>query len=434
MIKQNWGIGNNEKNRIISLHEKYTKNHYLLNEQNEKRVESITIPLNMNWGMGKYKITPEQQKEIVKRLGEIQNFIFKHKNSDITIQIESGESRVTNYDTEVGNNKILPEGDLARFRANSVIDILKRNFQILIDKKSIQKMPTFPEPIIKIGDTPYTKGSNDLKDPNKIEKYKSEQFVRAIISVSKNYECIVGLEITIGYYPGQNSQEHVCDEAIFELKMNGVSIGEINLNNAAYDTKIDQLEATYQKDLANYDKRIETLNNAYSAFVQNGKAKEKNREKYIQDNSGSRPTKQQYPEAFRIKAQKLGYQNVDNFINDLKTINDSFKSYGRKSDGKSGGSRSQTFVIDGTKAKSIIQNTPADKIVLTITPLVTKDGKYKIFYTSGSHSDTPWVTIKSKKSELPLFNGEPNINMRRGETRETILLETDLCGNPITKP
>ena len=40
-------------------------------------------------------------------------------------------------------------------------------------------------------------------------------------------------------------------------------------------------------------------------------------------------------------------------------------------------------------------------------------------------------TIKNKKSEKPLFDGEPNLNLKRGATTETVLLQTDLCGNPI---
>ena len=87
---------------------------------------------------------------------------------------------------------------MAQNRADNVIVFLKGYFNNLVKQNYLDKLPIFPEPIIKIGETSYTKGSNDLKDPSKIEKYKSEQFVRAIISVSKNYECIVDLEITIG--------------------------------------------------------------------------------------------------------------------------------------------------------------------------------------------------------------------------------------------
>jgi hypothetical protein len=33
MIKQTWEISNEERNRILSLHESATKNHYLMSEQ-----------------------------------------------------------------------------------------------------------------------------------------------------------------------------------------------------------------------------------------------------------------------------------------------------------------------------------------------------------------------------------------------------------------
>jgi hypothetical protein len=35
MIKQTWEISNEERNRILSLHESATKNHYLMSEQLE---------------------------------------------------------------------------------------------------------------------------------------------------------------------------------------------------------------------------------------------------------------------------------------------------------------------------------------------------------------------------------------------------------------
>jgi hypothetical protein len=31
--------------------------------------------------------------------------------------------------------------------------------------------------------------------------------------------------------------------------------------------------------------------------------------------------------------------------------------------------------------------------------------------------------------EKPLYDGEPNLQLKRGSTKETILLQTDLCGN-----
>ena len=118
------------------------------------------------------------------------------------------------------------------------------------------------------------------------------------------------------------------------------------------------------------------------------------------------------------------------FVNKITEINNSFNQYKRLSDGEFGGDRSQTFTLDGVRAKSIIDNAPAQEIILSIVPLVSKESKYGIFYENGSHADTPWVMIKSKKSKDLLFNNEPNVKLKRGSTEETILLRTDLCGNP----
>jgi hypothetical protein len=242
------------------------------------------------------------------------------------------------------------------------------------------------------------------------------------------------MEITIGYFPGQNSNSHQCDEAIFELKMNGVSIGEVNLNNGTMDTGLDKMSIRNKKNQENYNTRLKKVLSDWDSFVQNNQVKntEKAKNKYIETILGPRPEDVGLPNWIISKSESLGYgEDYNRLASDLDSINNSFKNYGRKSDSNVGGARSQTFLINGEIAQSIIKNAPSDKIVLSLTPLVSKNGKYKIFFAQGSHSDTPWVTIKSKKSEQPLFNGEPNINMKRGTTTETILLQTDLCGNPI---
>jgi hypothetical protein len=181
-----------------------------------------------------------------------------------------------------------------------------------------------------------------------------------------------------------------------------------------------------------YQKKLDNVTKSFNKLVTNKQEKENNRDNFIKTYTGQAPIKNENPQWLLNKGEKAGYgTDIEKFKQDLITINNAFKTYGRKSDGKAGGTRSQTFIIDGPQAKSIIDKAPSEKIILTLTPLVTQNGKYKIFYNEGSHSDTPWVTIKSKKQEEPLYNGEPNINMRRGETKETILLQTDLCGNPI---
>ena len=374
--------------KTVILSESQVKNviDRILSEQNEIRTEALTVNFDAVWAMGMWKLTSQQSGPIVQKLIGITDFINKNKGSVVTIQIEAGESQVTNVDNEDPAKPKLQPGVLSQRRGEQMVNFLNQYFQGLVSKGAIDKMPEIPAPLTKIGSTPYKVGSTDLK--TKKTQYQQEQFVRAIISAKKDYECLVGMEITIGYYPNQNKSQHSCDEAIFELRMNGVSLGEVNLNNANLDSLNPKIPVT--------STRYETLQQIY------------------------RPT-----------ALKLGFKGVDEYIAEIMKINRAFTSYGRKSDGQSGGARSQTFILDGAKAKSIIDNSPSDKIVLSIVPLVSPDSKYKLFYSKGSHADTPWVTIKSKKSTDPLYNGEPNVGMSRGSTKETVLLQTDLCGNPI---
>lgn len=358
----------------------------VLSEQNSIRTEALTVNFDAIWPMGKWKLTSQQSGPIVQKLVQITDFINKNKGSNVTIQIEAGESQVTNRDGEDPSKPELKPGVLSQRRGESMVNFLTQYFEGLVSKGAIEKMPTLPNPITKIGTTPYKKGSTDLK--NKQELYQQEQFVRAVITTKKDYECLVGMEITIGYYPGQNKSDHTCDEAIFDLRMNGISLGEVNLNNS----RLDLISAKIPKTSTRY---------------------------------------QNLQKVFTPISDKNGYENVDKYLDDIIAINSSFATYGRKSDGQSGGSRSQTFVLDGAKAKAIIDSAPTDKITLSIVPLVGPNSKYKLFHLKGSHADTPWVTIKSKKSDTPLYNQEPNAGMKRGSTSETLLLQTDLCGNPI---
>jgi hypothetical protein len=407
---------------------------HILSEQNEVRTQSLTVNFDAVWEMGKWKLTAQQTGPISQKLVQITDFINKNRGSAITIQIEAGESQVTNYDREVSGKVPLDPGVLSQRRGDSMVNFLKQYFEDLLSNRAIDKMPIIPPPTTKIGETPYKPKTSDLQ--NKKELYQQEQFVRAIITTKKDYECLVGMEITIGYYPGQSSADHTCDEAIFELRMNGVSLGEVNLNNSRLDVSLGKSEPQYKKQLELYQKRLKNAERIWERDVQDGIIKRPTEEKkaqYIADYVGQEPTMSNPPKWLTPLAAKNGYKTIQEFEQAIVKINQSFAAYGRKTDGQQGGARSQTFILNGAKAKSIIDNAPSDKIILSIVPLVSESGKYKLFYQSGSHADTPWVRIKSQKSEQPLFDGEPNIGMRRGSTKETILLQTDLCGNPIKK-
>jgi hypothetical protein len=407
----------------------------VINEQDGVRTESLIVQMGSIWPMGMWKLSPQQAQQLDPKLKQITDFINKNRGSIVTIQIEAGESQVTNVDNENPSKPKLSPGVLSKNRGDEMVKYLDSYFKNIIDQGLINKMPEIPQPKQIIGTTPY-KGPNDLKDPNLIELYKKEQFVNAVISTRKDYECLVGMEITIGYYKDRNKSKHRCDEAIFELRMNGVQIGEVNLNNNAMDTMIDE---GYETEKRLYLQSKKEAEGTFDEFVKNGKIKNSsdgNKErfvkKYIKDQGYNNPGEPpQIPGWADIKYQSFGYQTPQEYVDAIKTINGNFNKYGRKSDNEVGGSRSQMFRLDGKTAKSIIDNSPSDQIVLSIKPLVSRTGKYKLFHYQGSHSDTPWVTIQSRKTKDPLYNGEPNVGMRRGDEKETILLRTDLCGNPI---
>jgi hypothetical protein len=420
---------------------------HIINEQNEIRKEGITVDFGAVWPMGKWKLTGEQMAQITQKAIQITDFITKNKGSKITIQIEAGESQVTNKDNEVSPPVELAQGVLSQKRGESMVNFLKSYFQSLVGKAITQnELPNIPEPKTIIGTTPYKKGDiTDPKtgkvDPQKAAVYQNEQFVRAIVTASKDYECLVGMEITIGYYPGKNRSDHTCDEAIFELRMNGIPLGEVNLNNSLLDVSLGYAEKTNQQKTRTYQNLIKKAELSWDRDVKGGTVRIKNdpqkaeeqKAAYIKDFAGEPPAIVLPPSWLEPLAAKNGFKTTNEYEAAVIKINQSFTQYGRKSDGAQGGQRSQTFILDGTKAKSIIDSSPSDKIVLSIIPLVSQNGKYKLYHKSGSHADTPWVTIKSKKSVEPLYDGEPNMGMKRGSTAETVLLQTDLCGNPITR-
>jgi hypothetical protein len=412
----------------------------MVTEQNEVRTESLTVPLGSIWPMGYWKLKVNQLNQLRPEMTKITNFISKHEGSIITIQIVAGESKVTNVDNEDPSKPKLATGVLSQKRGEQMVKFLTNHFQDMVNKNIINKMPEIDQPQTKIGTTPYS-GPADLKNPKYTELYQKEQFVQAIITTRKDYECLVGMEITVGYYKGRNSSKHYCDEAIFELRMNGVSLGEVNLNNGVLDIITSPEMSNEIKRITDaqteYKSKLENANKSWMLDFQDGKIKDKDfqnpekRAKYIFKLVGEKPfTENEQIGKISELSKNAGYSDFMEFVNKITQIGNSFNQYGRKSNGDFGGNRSQTFILDGAKAKSIIDNAPAEEIILSIVPLVSQEGKYGIFYENGSHADTPWVIIKSKKSKDLLFNNEPNVKLKRGSTEETILLRTDLCGNP----
>jgi hypothetical protein len=164
MISQTWKINDEEKNRILNLHERATKNLYIIKEQETKK----TFNFGDTFASGQSDLTPEFQSKVSAKVKEIAEFIKRENVKSANIIIQPGESRVTNQPS------FSTVGSLATARANSIMNFLNRALPTLL---SFTPNITVSEPII--GTTPYVTG-DDKND----SRYRAEQFVNVIVDTT----------------------------------------------------------------------------------------------------------------------------------------------------------------------------------------------------------------------------------------------------------
>jgi len=179
MIKQTWVVSDDEKNRILNLHESATKKQYL-GEQTKVITSTDTTtenksypktPLGNKFEYGKYE-SDNVKNTILSLKQSIEDFIKNSDSSKFVININAGESQVTNPS---GFEK---KGSLALARANSVKKYFEEIFPDLIKKGILVINSPKDVSSVSIGKTPYGgKGSGDFSNLEKKKKYESEQFV-----------------------------------------------------------------------------------------------------------------------------------------------------------------------------------------------------------------------------------------------------------------
>jgi hypothetical protein len=467
-----------------------------LNEQGDgfnQNTVTKSIDLGATFDSGKYILDSAKQTDVEKRLQPLVKFLKTNPSSDVKITIVAGESRVTNYDREkCGAGIYTPEcklkpKQLSLLRAQQIEQYLSKLFQGLKSDGTIQKLP--PKPVIStvLGSTSYTAGTDDPNDP----KYKKEQKIELLIDAEASYECLVGMNLTISY---EGKGGHTCDEAIFDVQLNNVSLGVANLNNGNKDVadrgvgkkrssliiknKVNIYNYTLSKQLVSkvsavrreirlygpktnpkstknglmlkdYEINGQTLEslgypqNSFNDIVKAGKNEAFM--KMIKDqvaiaNGGINYSKETIVDELIVKKMGTVYKfqpsDIGKPITDIMTQGVAIQEKlwnieGRETDNKPGGIRRQVFTLDQSRAKSIVDGGKIkDRLILSITPLVGKSGPYKVFYKNGSHSDVPTVKITNGDGET-LYSGNPNVKMTRGSMSKTALLQTDLCGKPL---
>jgi hypothetical protein len=229
----------------------------------EQASQSFVLP-SQTYPTGTYSIERIDKTLIDNALNQIKDFALKNKGNKIGIQIESGESRVTNYDREkspTGTDNPLPQGELARLRGIHLRDYLNAKLGEMVKQGILSVMPEIPEPKIVIGKNEYKRGVDNPKDP----KYLNDQYVKLNFYVSadapRNAQdiallptkkmqiepCLFNMIITFTYNhtkkrpKGMTPEEynskffcrggHQCDEAMFDVWLGNTKIGTINFNN-----------------------------------------------------------------------------------------------------------------------------------------------------------------------------------------------------------
>jgi len=385
-----------------------------LKEQNDggfnPTTKTETINFSAVWQAGKYKLTQTQITSMKVELDKVVNFMKANPTAKLNITIQAGESQVTNYDREkCSNSTYTPEcrlkpGDLSTFRSNELKTYLENYFKGLKQNGVIQTMPSDPKTETIIGKTKYTQNVDKPSDP----KYVSEQFVKLLISAEATYDCLVGMNIKIAY----DTTGHTCDEAIFAVKVNGVTLGIANLNNSTID-----ISTNIPRPF-----KIET-------YINNVNQRSGAKLTYDPKATITAEMGKSHPTLAKYVGKTMGQVATEVPEGDIKQKVKSIQ--GRETDNKSVGRRAQNFVLDTAKAQEIVsQASVKDRLVISLKPLVDKTGPYRVFYSKGSHSEVPSVYITGRNGDKR-YAGTPNSKMVRGSMVETVILTTDLCGNPI---
>ena len=203
------------------------------------------------------KLDQNSKAALDAKLQEIANFCAQNKASVVEIQIEVGESAVTNYDREkfpsTGNAKLdyseekkLAPGKLAELRGQKLQEYLTKYFAGLVTSKVLTNAPQIPAFKTNAGKQKYTytKGKDDPSNPKYLEDQYIKFTVRVLTTKTEDiieerpiFDCLVDLVIDVSYYSQKSADfpcrgGHKCDAAKFDLYLNSTKLGTANLNNS----------------------------------------------------------------------------------------------------------------------------------------------------------------------------------------------------------
>lgn len=160
MIKQNWNVSNEERRRILNLHESASKNLYLSEQTNPNA--PFVIDFQNAFPSGQYNFTPQYMNVVNGNVTKISDYIKGKNIKDFKLVITPGESQVPNP------KGFEQKGSLANQRAI----VLKKYLETALPK-ILNMTPQIEIAAPVIGTT---KWDTKLGKDNKI--YNKEQFVK----------------------------------------------------------------------------------------------------------------------------------------------------------------------------------------------------------------------------------------------------------------
>jgi hypothetical protein len=175
-MKNLFFINEEEKNRILNLHIESTKRHYLTLEQSDSTITNNDEVIYANKDVGEFGYGEYESDSVRNFIESMKPKMFElmkqSKNEKFVVKIIAGESNVTNP------KGFEEKGSLALARANSVKKYFEEIFPELVRRGTLKiNSPKNVSEII-IGKTPYDKNKGDKENPQLINKYKKEQFVK----------------------------------------------------------------------------------------------------------------------------------------------------------------------------------------------------------------------------------------------------------------
>lgn len=173
-----------EKNRILELHQKATKNLYIIKEDIGGKVLG-TMNLQNLFQPGKYIVSQELSNAIDSELKRLSGTLQQYSNQKIEIKVKAGESLLGNWDQERSsktfNTRLKPK-ELAKRRSDSIMNTIKSIVKKYKTENKLNLDIVFSEPEIKLGATQTTVGKR-FKDynPEMQKKFVDEQYVKVDI-------------------------------------------------------------------------------------------------------------------------------------------------------------------------------------------------------------------------------------------------------------